>query len=302
MNHAILAEGLGKRFRRSEAVSDLNLAVPCGSIFGFIGPNGAGKTTTIKLLMNILEPSTGSSEVLGVPSRRLGPSDFRLIGYVSENQDLPEWMTVDYYLRYCRSFYPSWDEKLEDHLLRRYDLPRRTRLKDLSRGMRMKAALVSSIAYRPRLLILDEPFSGLDPLVRDELTDGILELAVETEWTVFVSSHDLSELESIVSHVAYIEQGRILFSEELASVQARFREVEITGPAEMPALWPPGWFAPASSGAVTRFVVSTFDDDRTPEQIKSFFPNCHAWEARPMSLREIFTSVASAKGRERKAL
>jgi ABC-2 type transport system ATP-binding protein len=302
MNAAILTEGLGKRFGRSEAVYGLNLTVPAGSIFGFIGPNGAGKTTTIKLLMNILEPSAGTAEVLGIESSHLGPKDFRRIGYVSENQDLPEWMTVDRYLRYCRSFYPDWDEKLQEHLLHRYNLPRQRRLKNLSRGMRMKAALVSSIAYRPKLLILDEPFSGLDPLVRDELTEGILELSAETEWTVFVSSHDLSELESVVSHLAYIEQGRLLFSEELATVQARFREIEIIGPAEMPASWPAGWFPPASSGAVTRFVVSTFAEDQTPQQIGSFFPNCRAWEARPMSLRAIFTSVASAQGRERTAL
>ncbi|HEX4810703.1 MAG TPA: ABC transporter ATP-binding protein [Bryobacteraceae bacterium] len=302
MNAAILTSGLSRRFGRSEAVHDLNLAVPVGSIFGFIGPNGAGKTTTIKLLMNILEPSNGTAEVLTVPSRSLGPDDFRRIGYVSENQELPGWMTVNRFLRYCRSFYPNWDEELEVRLLRRFNLPGQRRLKNLSRGMRMKAALISSIAYRPKLLILDEPFSGLDPLVRDELIEAILELAAETEWTVFVSSHDLSELESVVSHVGYIEQGRLQFSEELTSVQARFREVEITGPAEMPVSWPTGWLRPATSGAVTRFVVSTFAEERTPEQIESFFPDCRAWEARPMSLRAIFTSMASADGRERTAL
>ena len=292
MNPVIFTRGLGRRFGRSEAVHDLNLTVPAGAIYGFIGPNGAGKTTTIKLLMNILEASKGDAEVLGVPSRRLGPDEFRRIGYVSENQDMPNWMTVTRFLQYCRSFYSAWDGELEQQLLRRFDLHGRTRLRNLSRGMRMKTALVSAIAYRPKLLVLDEPFSGLDPLVRDELIDGILELANETEWTVFVSSHDLSELETLVSHVGYIEGGRLLFSEELASVQARFREVEITGPFEMSKLWPAGWLSPATSGLVTRFVVCTYVEEQTPEEIRSLFPNCQISDIRPMSLRTIFTSLA----------
>jgi ABC-2 type transport system ATP-binding protein len=106
----------------------------------------------------------------------------------------------------------------------------------------------------------------------------------------------------VVSHVAYIEQGRVLFSEELASVQARFREVEIAGPTEMPASWPAGWMTPATSGSVTRFVVTSFAEDQTPQQLRSLFPNLRSWEARPMSLRTIFTSMASGKGHEGTAL
>jgi ABC-2 type transport system ATP-binding protein len=292
MNPAITTHGLARRFGRSEAVHDVSLSVEAGSIYGFLGPNGAGKTTTIKLLMNILEPSRGDATVLGVDSRKLAPADFARIGYVSENQKLLSWMTVPRFLRYCRGFYPTWDEGLEQDLLRRLDLPAKKRLKSLSRGMRMKAALVSSIAYRPKLLVLDEPFSGLDPLVRDELMDCILGMSAETDWTVFISSHDLAEIESVASHIGYIDQGRLRFSEELPSLQARFREVQITGVPHREALWPSSWMRPATAGTVTRFVVSRYSEETSPAEIRAAFPDCSTWEARPMSLREIFVAIA----------
>src|SRR4030095_14049943 len=125
--------------------------------------------TTIKILMNIHKPSAGSAEVIGVDSRRLGPEEFAKIGYVSENQEMPEWMTVEYFLAYLKPFYPTWDDARAAELLRVFDLPRQRKLRHLSRGMATKAALTSSLAYRPRVLVLDEPFGGLDPLVREQL-------------------------------------------------------------------------------------------------------------------------------------
>jgi ABC-2 type transport system ATP-binding protein len=292
MTPVIATHRLARRFGRSDAVDDVSLSVEAGSIYGFLGPNGAGKTTTIKLLMNILEPSRGNASVLGVDSRQLAPADFARIGYVSENQKLPQWMTVPRFLSYCRAFYPTWDERLEQDLLRRLDLPARKNLKSLSRGMRMKAALVSSIAYRPKLLVLDEPFSGLDPLVRDELMDCILGMSAETDWTVFISSHDLAEIESVASHIGYIDQGRLRFSEELPSLQARFREVQVNGVAHREAPWPKDWIRPSATGTVTRFVVSRYSEETTPAEIRALFPACETWEARPMSLREIFVALA----------
>jgi ABC-2 type transport system ATP-binding protein len=226
MSSPISTHNLSKTFRRTEAVHALDLAVPEGSIYALIGPNGAGKTTTIKLLMNILRASSGSAEVLGVDSRRLSPREFARIGYVSENQEMPEWMTVDYFLRYLRPFYPTWDDSLAEDLVRQFELPRDRKLRHLSRGMRMKAALASSLAYRPELIVLDEPFTGLDALVRDEFTRGLLERAEGT--TILISSHDLSEIESFSSHIAYIEEGRLRFAEEMATLADRFRQVELT--------------------------------------------------------------------------
>ena len=160
MDSVIRATSLVKRFRSVEALRGLDLDVPQSSIYALVGPNGAGKTTAIKVLMNILRPTSGRAEVLGMNSTELAGNAFAAIGYVSENQELPEWMRVDDLLAYMRPFYPMWDRKLEDDLVRRFELPLERKLKALSRGMRMKAALACSLAYRPKLVVLDEPFTG----------------------------------------------------------------------------------------------------------------------------------------------
>jgi len=211
MNPTIRTQSLSKRFGRTIAVDNVGLAVPEGAIYALVGANGAGKTTLIKLLMNILRPNAGSAQVLGIDSHRLTGEAFNRIGYVSENQELPDVMTAGGMLDYFRAFYPNWDRALEQQLVRQFDLPLKRKLKHLSRGMRMKISFASSLAYRPSLIILDEPFSGLDPLVRDELIEGLIERAPET--TIFLSSHDLAEIESFSSHIGYLQQGRLLFSE-----------------------------------------------------------------------------------------
>src|SRR5215470_1283300 len=177
MNFAITTQRLCKKFRSVAALADLELEVPEGSIYALVGPNGAGKTTALKVLMNILSPSRGKAEVLGVDSRRLSPRELAVIGYVSENQKMPYWMTVKYFLAYLKPFYPTWDDAAAAELVRQFELPLDRKLGQLSRGMQIKASLVSSLAYQPKLIILDEPFTGLDPLVRDQLIEGLLERA-----------------------------------------------------------------------------------------------------------------------------
>jgi ABC-2 type transport system ATP-binding protein len=268
--------------------------VPGEAVFALIGPNGAGKTTTIKILMNILRPTSGRAEILGIDSRRLAGHDFTRIGYVSENQEMPDWMTVDYFMRYLRAFYPGWDDALAAELVRRFNLPGERKLKHLSRGMRMKAALASSLAYRPEVIVLDEPFTGLDPLARDEFIEGLLERSQNT--TVFISSHDLADIETFASHIAYLENGRIQFSEELSALADRFREIEVTFDAAppLPADWPATWLRPESSTAVIRFTESRYDAERTIAEIRSRFPGARDISATPMPLRSIFVTVAKA--------
>ena len=226
---AIESIDLSRRFRRVEAVEGLNLSVPEGSIFGLVGPNGAGKTTTIKLLMNLVAPTRGSAVVLGTDSRRLAPRDFQRIGYVSENQRLPGWMTAAELLAYYRPFYPAWDDALCRTLQTDLDLPLNERLRTMSRGMRMKTALVASLAYRPELVVLDEPFSGLDPLVRDELIRTLLALGADNAGplTMFVSSHDIGELERLATWIGFIDRGRLTFAEPVSSLLARFSPLSL---------------------------------------------------------------------------
>jgi ABC-2 type transport system ATP-binding protein len=294
MSDPIRITGLTRKFRRTPVLKGIDLAVPREAVFALIGPNGAGKTTTIKILMNILRPTSGRAEILGIDSRRLAGRDFTRIGYVSENQEMPDWMTVDYFMRYLRPFYPAWDDELAADLVRRFNLPGDRKLKHLSRGMRMKAALASSLAYRPEVIVLDEPFTGLDPLARDEFIEGLLERSQNT--TVFISSHDLADIETFASHIAYLEDGRIQFSEELSALSDRFREIEITFDAAppLPADWPASWLRPESSAAVIRFTDSRYDAERTVAEIRARFPGARDISATPMPLRSIFVTVAKA--------
>jgi ABC-2 type transport system ATP-binding protein len=326
MSSPLRTEHLCKIFRHVDALRDLTIEAPEGSVFALVGPNGAGKTTAMKTLLNIHQPTSGRAEVLGVDSRLLGAEQFARIGYVSENQQMPGWMKVGYFLSYCREFYPDWREQDAAELVRLFQLPLDRKLRHLSRGMRVKAALASSLAYRPKLILLDEPFSGLDVLVREQLIESVLERTPEA--TVFLSSHDLGEIESFASHIAYLHEGRLLFSEEMASLSARFREVEVTlgesadlshdslndSSTDLPNDlshdlsndlssdlsndWldnlPATWLNPEQSGVVARFVDSQFDSERHRAGMQRFFPGARAVTVRAVPLRTIILAVSKA--------
>jgi ABC-2 type transport system ATP-binding protein len=300
MNHppdmpvpTIATHALTRRYGSTTALKDVTLAVEPGSVYALVGPNGAGKTTLIQLIMNLQPPTSGSAEVLGMPSCTIRGAALNRIGYISESQELPDWMTVGQFLDFLRQFYPAWDAGLERQLLRDFALPLDRKLKHMSRGMRMKAAFISALSYRPALLVLDEPFSGLDPLVRDELIEGLLDRIGET--TLFLSSHDLAEIESFASHVGYLEQGQLLFSEEMTALSGRFRKVEFqvdpaSGP---PPRLPEAWMEYGRSGSLVRFTHSEFTSEgEAMAQIEMLFPTAANAEFAPLSLRSIFLANA----------
>jgi ABC-2 type transport system ATP-binding protein len=298
MDAVIEVRDLACRYGRTEAVRDVTFSVRPGSIFALIGPNGAGKTTTIRVLMNMLRPFRGRSSVLGVRSDRLGPRELAQIGYVSENQRLPRWLTVAELLTYCRPFYPTWDTAFAARLLGQFQLPTDRRIAHLSRGMHARAALVSALAFRPRLLVLDEPFSGLDPVVREDLVHGVLQLAGEQQWTVLISSHDLDEVERLVDHVGFLDEGRLVLTEPLADLQARFRAIDATvedqaridgGPAAQAPV-PSTWIGMAAAGRLVRFVETRYTPGETEAQATHALRASQV-EVRPMSLREIFIAL-----------
>src|SRR5262245_15374694 len=170
----IETHNLTKTFGEIDAVNGISLGVPEGATMALIGANGAGKTTTLRMLMNLLEADAGEALVLGVDSRRLTAREYARIGYVSENQKLPPSLTIEQFFAYLRPLYATWDRTVEDDMRRRFELPPCRKLGQLSHGMRMKVCLAAALPHRPALLVLDEPLSGLDVLVRDEVMGGIL--------------------------------------------------------------------------------------------------------------------------------
>ncbi len=295
--NVVETENLVKRFRGGvDAVNGLDLAIEEGSVFGLIGPNGAGKTTTLRILMNLIQPTSGHAAVMGIGSTALGAEDFTRIGYVSENQAPPGWMTVQYLLDYLAPFYPTWDHHRANELVDLFALPRDRKIRALSRGMKMKAALASSLAYRPKLLVLDEPFSGLDPMMREDLVSGLAEAAEET--TILISSHDLADMESFASHIGYLEAGRLEFAEEMTSLMSRFREVEVVLDAKsrVPTLgggsWPEQWIRPEANPTLARFVDTRFDEAETRQKLARVFGDFAGVAFNPMPLRSIFVTLA----------
>jgi ABC-2 type transport system ATP-binding protein len=294
MEEVITTLNLSRIFGGRSVVRDVTMSIPAGNVFALIGPNGAGKTTTIKMLVNILEPSAGKATVLGVDSTRLRPAQFQKIGYVSENQELPEWMTVAELLAYCRPMYPSWDDAFCQALLRQLDLPPKQKIRHLSRGMKVKASLLSSLAYRPALLILDEPLAGLDALIRDELIQAMLEMAGQQGWTILMSSHEIDDVERLADWVGILNNGRLDLCESVASLQARFREVEVHMGAgdSWPSSLPDSWLVAEKSAQRLQFVESKFEPSRTEISIRQLFPGMQHVLARPMSLKSIFVALA----------
>jgi len=290
----IQTDNLQKRFGRHDALKGVNFRVPEGSAYALIGPNGAGKTTAIKLLMNIIAPSEGTATILGVDSRALGPGQFARIGYVSENQKIPGYMKVAEYLAYLRPFYPSWDIALEGEVLRQLRLPPDRKVANLSHGMRMKMALACALPFRPKLLILDEPFSGLDPLARDELIEGLLGQA--GEMTIFISSQELSEIEAFVSDVGFLDDGKLLFQESIDALNARLRGVRVI--LDRAAIMPPGapatWLDIQVAGNVLNFIDTQYDQGRLDARITALVAGVERVEIQPVPLRSMFKSLARA--------
>lgn len=291
----ITIRNLRKRFRSHDALRGVNLDIPEGKVTAFLGPNGAGKTTTIKCALNFIDRDQGEVTVMGCDARRLSKPQWQRIGYVSENRHLPEWMTVPKLMDYLRPLYGShWDRDFEKTMIRDFQLPLKTRLSAMSRGQKMKAALLAALAYRPQLVVLDEPFSGLDPLVRDEFLSGLLELTESEGWTVWISSHDIEEVERFSDRVAIIDAGRVDLQEDVESLQDRFRSVELwfDDEASLPEELPSAWLNPKASGRTVTFSDSSYEESSSPELYSRIFPGCRRLELDRTTLREVFVALA----------
>ncbi len=243
--------------------------------------------------MNIFQPDQGEIQILGTNSLKLGPKEFSKIGYVSENQELPEWMTGKEFLRFCRTMYPAWDDGFCVSLIKLFDLPVQEKIKHMSRGMKMKLLLTSSLAYHPKLLVLDEPFSGLDPFVRQEFIAGILRLTDDEEWTIFVSSHDIEEVERLADGVGIMDEGELLVNESLEDLENRFQQVEVAldEHATIPAQLPKEWLSFQTKGRAVTFVDSQYRENSSPQIIQAIFPG-GTINITPLNLREIFLIFA----------
>jgi ABC-2 type transport system ATP-binding protein len=218
---------LTRQFGTKTALDELSLTVPRGGVFGLIGGNGAGKTTLIKHLLGLLKAQSGSVQVFGLDPVENPVGVLGRIGYLSEERDLPNWMRVGELMRYTQAFFPNWDERFAEELREAFDLDAKAKVKNLSRGQRARAGLLVALAHRPDLLILDEPSSGLDPVVRRDILGAIIRTIADEGRTVFFSSHLLDEVERVADRVAIIHQGRIMLTSSMDEIKDTHRRVTL---------------------------------------------------------------------------
>ena len=234
---AVKLDGVGKHYRFF-SLNDVHLEVPEGHIVGFIGPNGAGKSTTIRILMGLVHQDRGDVQVLG---HRMPVEQARAkwdVGFASEDMRLYAAATLGWHLRFIRSIYPNWDDAYAETLLKRFDLRPEQKIKGLSHGQRVKAMLLLVLARRPRLLLLDEPTTGLDPVARHEVLRELTEVLADERRSILFSSHNTQDVEQISDQITFIDRGRIIDSRDKETFLDRWRRLRVEVPAgiRLPAI------------------------------------------------------------------
>jgi ABC-2 type transport system ATP-binding protein len=300
----IHTQGLSYHYRRGvDALHNVSLAVPAGAVLGLLGPNGAGKTTLLQCLVGLRRASAGQITVLGHDVRTREPITTGQVGYVAEGVRLPEWMTLSALERWVAPLYPKWDHALADQLRDSFRLSGSRKIRTLSRGEHMKAALLIALAPRPALLCMDEPFTGVDVTVKDALVRGLLSSVTDVGTTIVIASHDLAELELLVDHVAMLSAGRLVLSGTAESVRERFQRVTITAAdSVLDALRPePQWLQVERARRRMSFVADEASGVPSVALLSARVPEADDIAVEPLSLKDVFVTVAQreelARGR-----
>jgi len=292
---AIHTSSLSKVFGGREAVSGLDLEVPEGSVFGFLGVNGAGKTTTIRMLLGLMKPSSGSAHVLGMEVGRYGPQIRQRVGYLPESRSFYGYMTVEETVSFCKRLYHRWDSPLVRRHFEQFGLPRAQRVSSLSRGQKTQLALILALASRPDLLILDEPTAGLDPVRRREFLTTVLAEATGAGQTVFMSSHNLLDVERVCDRVGLIHAGRLLATRPLDELKQNEKRLRVVFQHQPPA----GIFDHPGIASVSReergyLVTVSSDLDEVMDRLRAV-PH-FVLEVYDQSLEDVFLRYATEQG------
>ncbi len=287
---------LRKSYGEVEALRGLSFQVPAGSLYGLLGRNGAGKTTTLKVLLGMARPSAGRARVFGVAADSPPASvDIRRrTGFVSEDKDLYDYMTVEQMIRFTASFYPRWRSDLAQRYLRTFELPVDRKVKALSRGMRTQLTLLLALCRGAELLMLDEPTSGLDPALTEQVLQALVRHVASEEITVLFSSHQIAEVDQIADHVAIIEGGRAAVAGTLDDLQEKYRRIQLVfdGEAPKPAFRTPGVERVRREGRVLT-VLSSAGAEPILDEARALKPV--SVDVAPVTLKEIFLETVAAE-------
>ncbi len=283
---AIFTEGLSKSFGAQAVVSELSLKIQPGAVYGFLGRNGAGKTTTIRMLLGLVRPTKGSARVLGLdPTReRELMHILERVGFVPQRKQLYGWATPAELVRMNKAYFPHWSDDAAARLAQRLEIPMNMVFKKLSLGNQTKVALLLALAQGAEVLILDEPTAGLDPVMVDEILRVLIEDHISQGRTIFISSHQMGEVEQICDWVGILEQGRLLLESRLEEIRQEFRLVIASGET-LPAVQSADVVSATSDGRFWRYVVAR-ESERFATELRG--QGATILEISPLGLRELF--------------
>jgi len=280
------------RFFRLGSVS---LELEAGQIMGFVGPNGAGKSTLMRILMGMIRYDRGAVRVLGHPIPEEQASAKRDVGFVSEDMRLHGNVTLAWYMKFVASIYPGWDAAYADVLLRRFNLHADQDIKALSHGERVKAMLLLVLARRPRLLLLDEPTTGLDPVARHEILTELMAVVEDERRAILFSSHNTQDVEQISDQITFIDRGRIIDSSDKETFIDRWRRLHLDVPSgvTLPSLQ--DVVETKTSGHIAVVITKAYSP-----AIESIYQRAGAQvrEVQRMTLEEIFVANVMSNRRE----
>ncbi|HOZ50193.1 MAG TPA: ABC transporter ATP-binding protein [Candidatus Hydrogenedentes bacterium] len=283
---ALSIRGLEKVFPKFR-LGPLDLRVPTGAIYGFIGPNGAGKTTTIDLIMGMGGKDGGEIEVFGLDHVNEEVAVKRQVGYVSPDLFFNAWGRVNRLIGFYRSFYPDWDDDYCTALLKRLKIGWTDKIATLSYGTRTKLGLVLALSHRPALLLLDEPFAGLDAVSKQEVLGELFEAVQDEKRTVFVSSHNLDDIERITDHLGIIHNGKLLLEDSTAALIERFRMADYTASNGATPATLPGVYVQKRDGDRWRLLLDTQADAAGALEAQGF----REVSTSPVTLEELFVGL-----------
>jgi ABC-2 type transport system ATP-binding protein len=291
MSHsAVRFESVTRRFGPTLALDRLDLAVEPGTVLGLVGRNGAGKTTALRLAHGILFPDAGRVAILGLDPARQGIEVRTRVSLLSEETSLYPWMTVGEILSFAGRLHPRWDPGLAEGLRRKLDLRSLDRIQALSRGGRAKVALVVAAGSRPEVLLLDDPTAGLDPLVRREVLEGVLEAVPAEGGAVIYASHLVHDVERIADHVAVLDRGKLRMAGPLEEIKGRVRKVTAVFDGEPPLaqLSLPGRIDVRAAGRVLTVVAEGVNGDLAASLERL---GARQVAVEPMSLEDILVAL-----------
>ncbi len=294
MEIAIECENLCKSYT-DFALKDINLSLPKGQVMGFIGPNGAGKSTTIRILMGLVRHDTGTVKVLGhsLPDGQANAK--REIGYLSDDMSLYPQETLEWHMNFMRSIFSGWSPSYADDLLGRFDLNPQLKVKGMSHGQRVKSGLLLAFARFPKLLILDEPTTGLDPVARQEVLSVLADVLADEERTILFSSHNTQDVERLSDTVTFIDEGKLLASKDKEVFMDQWRRIRLQVPEGYQAPIDVGVKHLQQSGKMAVATVSEFSPN-LPSLFEANGASVLAVE--PLTLEEIFlTEISVNRGR-----